>query len=136
MLFAAAGEVSAKDLTCDVGGSTSITWEPYKKKWETSEKIASKVDEQYSIKLVNVGAGVPSTRKPALVGNGGAADLTLIEGGPEKFVYLETTLGGNAVLWTLVPAKKDGTPSYDTVISTKTYTMIGPVSYTTMYSCK
>ena len=136
IFFGPAASVVARDVSCEDGGSTSITWEPYKKTWKTSASITAKPDERYSIKLINIGPGVPASKKPALVGNGGAADLNLVENGPNKFVYLESTLGGNAVLWTFIPAKGDGTPIYDTLISTKTYTMVGPVSYTSMYKCR
>lgn len=122
----------SKDLTCTYGGSTSITWEPYKKEWQSSEKLSK--DPEQVIKLINIADTSPKAGKPALVGNLGAAELSLISTMHEAFAYLELTPGGTPVVWTYFP-KSDRLPA-DTIISTKAYGSMGPSTYTTMSQCK
>jgi hypothetical protein len=137
ILVSLASDLEARDFSCDTVGSTSVTWEHDKKKWETSGDVVSEVNEKYSLKLINAGPNVSATKKPALVGNLGASELVLFENGPEKFVYMESTSNGNILIWTLIPSKKNGTPQYDTLILNKAYVMFGsPVSYTSVYKCR
>ena len=130
----------SKDLTCTESGGTSLTWDPYKQKWNSSADPETKSD--FQIKFINIGRDVPKKMKPAIVGENGVSELTLVSNTPEHYIYMELTSGGTPVVWNYFPFDKNKpdkfrpTPNSDTILSTKTYVMVGPASYTTKYTCK
>jgi hypothetical protein len=125
----------AVDLSCLPFASSSITWSPSDKKWATTAGM-DKPDERFSLKMVNVGPGVPASKKPAIVGNGGSADLRAVDVSEAESIYVEVTPSGNVNTWVLFLKTQFPYPDSPFVISTKAYDSMGPATYTNVYKCK
>jgi hypothetical protein len=77
-----------------------------------------------------------NTKTPTLVGNAGTEKLQLVSRSDGQLQLVEITASGTVVTWVLFDADVRMKLTTPVLISTKTYEMFGPATFTTVYRCQ
>lgn len=126
ILLFASNSLASERKVCISIASSSLSWDPYYAKSWTGSMDTSK--QGSLVAFYKLGKQVAT-----LIGNGGKSDLNKIPG--TKNHYLEMTDQG-VNTWYYSPAgKSENLPKIDQIIVNKSYKLVSPATFTSVYSC-
>lgn len=113
---------------CVHTGHTNIGWSGRESRY-TAEAIP-KVTKPAIVKLSEM-----NTDRPFLTGQGVARLQRLADDGTTTW-FAEQAPAGTIIIWTFFDKRQDFGPPSAVLVSTKTYDLMGPVSFTDLYACR
>lgn len=112
---------------CKQVADTSLSWSPSKQRYTADAEDSRK--NGILVKIVDL-----NTDTPKLAGQ----SVTELHGVVRNGKYmgmLEITPAGTIIMWTLFVASPDSGQPKTLLISSKSYDLMGPVNFTTIYEC-
>lgn len=112
---------------CLQTGHTNIGW---------NEKVPTYTAEAIPkvTKPMVVNLSAMTTEDPLLTGQGVGRLLRLADAGTATW-FAEQASAGTIIIWTFFPQQRGFGPPSAVLISTKSYELMGPVSFTDLYVC-
>jgi hypothetical protein len=124
----AIGVTAESSYDCVQTGHTNIGWSAREGRY--TAEAAPKVTRPAIVKLSEM-----NTDQPFLTGQGVARLQRLADDGKTMW-FAEQAAAGTIIIWTFFEKRTDSGPPSSVLISTKTYDLMGPVSFTDLYACR
>lgn len=112
---------------CHALAETSIGWDSKTRKY--SADASTTLKRPAIVKLSDLNAPVP------LLTGEGVTPLRKVSEAPGVAWFIEETPAGTIVGWTLIERPGPFAPPHATLVSTKTYDLFGPATFTALYRC-
>jgi len=112
---------------CRALAETSIGWDS--KAWKCSAEASTSLQRPAIVKLSDLNAPVP------LLTGQGVTPLRKVSEASGVVWFIEETATGTIVGWTLLEKPGPFSPPHATLVSTKTYELFGPGTFTALYRC-
>lgn len=112
---------------CRVAAETSIGWDSKAGKY--SAEASTSLKRPAIVKLSDLNTPVPRLTGQAVT------PLRKVSETSGVVWFIEETTGGTIVGWTLLERAGPFSPPDATLVSTKTYDLFGPASFTALYRC-
>lgn len=128
VLCASTAEAFRDRYLCTSKYETAAGYAVDRKRPETISGIAATVRNKASVRLFGIG-----TVDSFYLGEGGKAPLVELSKTKTIIWYAEQADAGTVIIWTLFEGENTRPV---TLITTKSYDLFGPVSFTAVYSCQ
>jgi hypothetical protein len=127
LVFPEIGVSAESSYDCVHTGHTNIGWSAREGRY-TAEAVP-KVTKPAVVKLSEM-----NTDHPFLTGQGVVRLQRLAYDGMTTW-FAEQAPAGTIIIWTFFDRRTDFGPTSAVLVSTKTYDLMGPVSFTDLYAC-